>query len=52
MNSFKKISPFRKRKVISSWSNEDKQNFADRNFLKSKKIPSKKKQPPDKKEWD
>ena len=39
MNSFKKISPFRKkRKVISSWSNEDKQNFADRNFLKSKKI--------------
>jgi hypothetical protein len=47
-----KISRKKIRKIISAWSTEDRQNFADRNFLKSKTIPSKKKLPPDKKEWD
>jgi hypothetical protein len=35
-----------------AWSKIDKQNFSDRNILKAKTIPSKKKPPPDKKEWD
>jgi hypothetical protein len=42
----------KKRKTISKWSDQDRQNFADRNILKSYKIPSKKKSPPDKNEWD
>ena len=41
-----------KRWIISKWSSEDRQRFADRNFLKSKKIPSKKQPPPDKSEWN
>jgi|Laugresu1bdmlbsd_1035121.scaffolds.fasta_scaffold432149_1 hypothetical protein len=41
-----------KKRIISRWSKKDKQNFADRNVLKAKTIPSKKKPPPDKKEWD
>lgn len=35
-----------------SWSDQDRQSFADRNFLKAKTIPSKKKSPPDKSEWN
>lgn len=35
-----------------AWSQEDRQRFSDRNFLKSKTIPSKKKSPPEKSEWD
>jgi len=34
------------------WSDEDKQNFSDKNILKSKTIPSKKKSPPEISEWD
>jgi hypothetical protein len=42
----------KKKKLISKWSSEDRQNFSDRNFLKAKTIPSKKKSPPDKSEWE
>lgn len=42
----------KRKKTVFKWSDEDRQNFADRNFLKSYKIPSKRKSPPDKKEWD
>lgn len=41
----------KKRWFNTSWSSEDKQSFADRNILKAKTIPSKKKSPPDKSEW-
>jgi hypothetical protein len=40
------------KKVKSKWSSLDRQNFADRNFLKALTIPKKKKSPPDKTEWD
>ena len=36
----------------SSWSNQDKQNFSDRNILKAKTIPTRKKPPPNKSEWN
>jgi len=36
----------------SSWSSEDKQSFSDRNILKAKTIPNKKKTPPNKSEWN
>jgi len=42
----------KKRKMISKWSDQDRQDFADRNILKSYKIPSKKKPPPNESEWD
>lgn len=45
------MSERKKRKIISRWSLQDKQDFADRNILKSKKIPSKKQPPPEKEEW-
>ena len=38
--------------INKAWSKIDKQHFADRNILKAKTVPSKKKPPPDKKEWD
>lgn len=41
-----------KKKFKSKWSLEDFQSFADRNILRSKKVPSKKKPLPDKNEWD
>ena len=43
----------KKKKLWSkiSWSKEDRQRFSDRDILRSKKIPSKKKSPPDKSEW-
>lgn len=44
--------PKKKIKIISRWSIQDKQDFADRNFLKSKKVPMKKQLPPDKNEWN
>lgn len=33
------------------WGPEDRQRFADHDILKSKKIPGKRKRPPDKSEW-
>jgi hypothetical protein len=36
----------------NQWSKQDKQNFADKNILKAKTVPGKKKPPPNKKEWD
>lgn len=41
----------KKKRIVFKWSQQDKQNFSDRNFLKAKTIPSKKKPPPDKSEW-
>lgn len=42
----------KKKTIISRWSIQDKQDFADRNILKSKRIPLKKLPPPEKEEWD
>jgi hypothetical protein len=33
-----------KKRTITSWSDEDRQAFADRNILKAQRIPDKKKQ--------
>lgn len=33
------------------WSNSDRQRFKDRNILKAKTVPSKRKSPPDESEW-
>lgn len=41
----------KKKKTVSKWSLQDRQNFADRNFLKAKTVPAKKQPPPDKSEW-
>lgn len=37
---------------VQRWSQEDKQNFADRNFLKAQTIQGKRFDGPEEDEWD
>ena len=41
-----------KESLGKQWSDEDRQRFADRNVLKAKTVPAKKKPAPKKEEWD
>jgi len=34
------------------WTKADRQRFADRNILKSRRIPQRRQPPPDPNEWD